>query len=88
VEPIKWPPRLTEDAVELYEYKNSEISAALFDSRPAVIAILLANDPSIHPIIADYDVWMAVSPQLGQVKHADAFAQNFLTSGFCLGTRR
>ncbi|KAJ7702160.1 hypothetical protein B0H14DRAFT_3527307 [Mycena olivaceomarginata] len=59
VDVIKWPPQLTEDAVELYKYKNSEISAALFDSRPAVIAILLANDPSIHPIIADYDGWMA-----------------------------
>jgi hypothetical protein len=87
VDAIKWPPRLTEDTVELYEYKNSEISAALFDSRPAAIAILLANDPSIHPIIADYDGWMAVSPQLRQVNHAEAFAQNFLASGFCVGTR-
>ncbi|KAJ7867114.1 hypothetical protein B0H13DRAFT_2352064 [Mycena leptocephala] len=49
-----------EDAVELYEYKYSEISAELFHSRPTFIAILPADDPSIHPIIADYDGWMAL----------------------------
>ncbi|KAJ7768047.1 hypothetical protein B0H14DRAFT_3895019 [Mycena olivaceomarginata] len=74
---IKWPPRLQEDAAQLYCYDNPEISAALTQSRQRIIDIILANDTAVHPIISDYHEWMLDAPQSKETRHADDFSRKF-----------
>ncbi|KAJ7680004.1 hypothetical protein B0H14DRAFT_2655499 [Mycena olivaceomarginata] len=74
---IKWPPRFVDDAYQLYDYRNPKISCALSDAHKSVVAIIKAADFTMHPILSDYDAWMAEAPQAKEVKHAEAFIQKF-----------
>ncbi|KAJ7268152.1 hypothetical protein B0H12DRAFT_1229783 [Mycena haematopus] len=73
---IKWPPRLMEDGSN-FGYENPEISAALYDSRSSIVAIIMGTNSTAHPIGSDYDKWMSKAPELSQARHADAFASQF-----------
>ena len=75
---IKWPYRLTEDAGELHQYTNPEISNALFHARQSVIEIITGQ--LVHPILPDFDLWMAGSEALKQEKHANDFAEKFFNA--------
>ncbi|KAJ7831602.1 hypothetical protein B0H14DRAFT_2592550 [Mycena olivaceomarginata] len=74
---IKWPPRLQEDAAQLYCFDNPEISAALTQSRQRIIDIILANDNTVHPIISDYHEWMLDAPQSKETQSDQFFIAQF-----------
>ncbi|KAJ7842638.1 hypothetical protein B0H14DRAFT_3456690 [Mycena olivaceomarginata] len=82
---IKWPPRLVDDAYQLYDYRNPKISRALSDAHKSVVAIIKAADFTMHPILSDYDAWMAEAPQAKEVKHAEAFIRKFSSAAILAG---
>ncbi|KAJ7808385.1 hypothetical protein B0H14DRAFT_3482414 [Mycena olivaceomarginata] len=82
---IKWPPRLVDDAYQLYDYRNPKISRALSDAHNSVVAIIKAADFTMHPILSDYDAWMAEAPQAKEVKHAEAFIRKFSSAAILAG---
>ncbi|KAF8185359.1 hypothetical protein K438DRAFT_1766002 [Mycena galopus ATCC 62051] len=74
---IRWPYRLAEDARELYLYENVEVSNALLLSREAVLDIITGSGPQLHPIVVDYENWMAEAGELKQSKHAADYILRF-----------
>jgi hypothetical protein len=53
---IKWPYRLTDEAVDRHSYTNPEITKALVDAQGAIVDICLER--LAHPAWDDYQVWM------------------------------
>ncbi|KAJ7259066.1 hypothetical protein C8J57DRAFT_1234055 [Mycena rebaudengoi] len=75
---IKWPLRLTEDAGELHNYNNPAISATLLVARQPILDIITGS--LFHPIVPDYDLWMASAQELKAEKHANDFARKFFSA--------
>ncbi|KAJ7916650.1 hypothetical protein B0H13DRAFT_1870985 [Mycena leptocephala] len=80
---IKWPLRLTEDAGELHNYTNPAISATLLVARQPILDIITGS--LFHPIVPDYDLWMASAQELKAEKHANDFARKFFSAAILLG---
>ncbi|KAK7012998.1 hypothetical protein R3P38DRAFT_3581609 [Favolaschia claudopus] len=71
---IKWPHRLVEDAHDIYDYEDPEISEALLHARQPILDIIKCNTE--HPIQLDYEAWMDSAP-INKEKHANGFAGRF-----------
>ncbi|KAJ7688094.1 hypothetical protein B0H14DRAFT_3533549 [Mycena olivaceomarginata] len=74
---IKWPPRLQEDAAQLYCYDNPEISAALTQSRQRIIDIILANDTRCASYYLGLPRVDVGRPAAKETRHADDFSRKF-----------
>ncbi|KAJ7130567.1 hypothetical protein C8R44DRAFT_906239 [Mycena epipterygia] len=72
---IKWPTRLEEDARTLHLYDSPEISDSLLHSRRSILDIIIGS--TFHPIVPDYDQWMATPGELTVAKHTDHFVRKF-----------
>ncbi|KAJ6572673.1 hypothetical protein B0H10DRAFT_1964338 [Mycena sp. CBHHK59/15] len=77
---IKWPPRLAEDARELYTYENPEISDPLFHARESVLDIVIGSPSASHPIRPDYEQWMASGGELRDARRASDFGSMFYSA--------
>ncbi|KAJ7791820.1 hypothetical protein B0H13DRAFT_2394160 [Mycena leptocephala] len=80
---IKWPFDFTEDAGELHNYTNPAISATLLIARQPILDIITGS--LFHPIVPDYDLWMASAQELKAEKHANDFARKFFSAAILLG---
>ncbi|KAJ6609110.1 hypothetical protein B0H10DRAFT_1954854 [Mycena sp. CBHHK59/15] len=77
---IKWPPRLAEDARELYTHENPEISDPLFHARQSVLDIVIGSPSASHPIGPDYEQWMASGGELRDARRASNFGSMFYSA--------
>ncbi|KAJ6579860.1 hypothetical protein B0H10DRAFT_2235559 [Mycena sp. CBHHK59/15] len=77
---IKWPPRLTEDAQELFGYENLDISDTLLHSRQFILDIIIGSPSALHPIGPDYEQWMVTGGELRDVGHANDFVHKFFSA--------
>lgn len=69
-----------EDAHDIYGYQHQEITDTLFQSRQAVLDIVMDSRSALHPIGLDYEQWMASGGELQEIGRANDFARKFFSA--------